>query len=83
MIGKVTNVELILIDFEKNLEGFWMTFGINFRALYPMGFQVRSESDFGAISAPKGFPNRLVFFAGSVLEALLVPLGSQDGFQRP
>ena len=63
------------------LEGFWMTFGIIFRALYPMGFQERSESDFGRILAPKTsqieFPN----FAGSVLQAILVPLGPQDGLQ--
>ena len=37
------------MDFEWILNGFWFTFGIIFRALYPMSFQERSESDFGWI----------------------------------
>ena len=34
------------IDFGWILGGFWVIFGIIFRALYPIGFQERSKSDF-------------------------------------
>ena len=37
------------IDFEWILDGFWMTFGITFRALYPIGFEERSKSHLGWI----------------------------------
>ena len=42
------------IDFGWILEGFWVTFGIIFRALYPIGFQERSKSDFGWILVDLG-----------------------------
>ena len=67
MIEKVINFRSIFDrfweDFGRILDDFWH----HFRALYPMSFQERSESDFGRILAPKGLPNRLVIFAGSVL----------------
>ena len=65
------------------LEGFWVTFGIIFRALYPMSFQERSKSDFGWILAPKTSKIEFLNFPGIVLEGILVPLGPQDGLQRP
>ena len=70
------------MDFERIWEGFWVTFGIFFRTLYPMGFQVRSEKDFGRILVPKGLQIRRLNFRELVLEAILVPLGPQDGGQR-
>ena len=71
------------MDFGWILEGFSVTFGIIFQALYPMGFQVRSERDFGRILAPKGLQIRRANIRELVLEAILVPLGPQDGLQKP
>ena len=34
------------IDFGRILDRFWLTVGIIFRVLYPIGFQERSKNDF-------------------------------------
>jgi len=66
MIGKVINFVSIwhgfIIDFGRILYDFWTIF----QALYLIGFQGRSKSDFGQILTPKTSKIDILNFAGSV-----------------
>ena len=70
------------MDFERILKGFSVIFGIIFRSLYPMGFQVRSERGFERILGPKTLQNRAAQFSRnplvSDLGAILGLRGPQD-----
>ena len=66
MIEKVINFESILNKFWMDFGKILVALGIIFRALYPMGFQERSERDFGRILAPKNSKIELAIFASSV-----------------
>ena len=82
------------MDFRWILEGFWMTFGIIFRTLYPMGFQVRFKIDFGRFWPPnwrsqRGSTSGLLQFLGQLfvswgcLGAKMPPGTLQDPSKSP